>query len=97
MTEHHGLLDENQAGVRKARFTVDVVQMMMQEDVVNCKRRVNAEGTNETDDDDWPCAKLLYLRKTYPRVNNLRCGCCLRGTLWMLLEKEVPGNDYRSA
>ena len=45
--EHLKLLDENQAGIRKGRSTGDVVQVMtrIQEDVVDCKRRVN-EGAN---------------------------------------------------
>ena len=49
--EHLKLLDENQAGFRKGRSTADVVQVMqrIQEDVVDCKRRVNdgANGMNE--------------------------------------------------
>ena len=45
--EHLKLLDKNQAGFRKGRSTADVVQVMqrIQEDVVDCKRRVN-DGAN---------------------------------------------------
>ena len=41
------LLDENHGSFRKGRSTADVVQVMthIQEDVVDCKRRVN-EGPN---------------------------------------------------
>ena len=74
------LLDEHQAGLRKATSTANVVQMMsrMQEDVVNRKRRVNVKEANGMDGDDWQCAKLLDVRKAYPRVN--------KPALWMLLE-----------
>ena len=57
----------------KARFTVDVVEMMMrmQENVVDCKRRVNVEGANGMDEENWPCERLLNLRKAYPPVTRL--------------------------
>ena len=77
--EHLKLLDENQAGFRKGRSTADVVQVMqhIQEDVVDCKRRVN-DGASDMNEDEWPCARLLDLRKAYPRV---------KPALWSLLER----------
>ena len=78
--EHLKLLDGNQAGFRKGRSTADVVQVMqrIQEDVVDCKRRVN-DGANGMNEDEWPCARLLDLRKAYPRVS--------KPALWSLLER----------
>ena len=71
-----GLLDDNQAGFRSGRSTADVVQMMVrvQEDVVDCMRRVDDMSVCE-----WPVARLLDLRKAYPRVS--------KPALWSLLEK----------
>ena len=78
--EHLELLDENQAGFRKGRSTADVVQMMvrMQEDVEDDKRRENV-GRNVRNEEEWPCARMLDLRKAYPRVS--------KPALWMLLER----------
>lgn len=78
--EHLSLLDENQAGFRKGRTTADVVQMMvrMQEDVEDYKRRVT-EREGEVDENEWPEARLLDLRKAYPRVS--------KPGLWKLLER----------
>ena len=71
-----GLLDDNQAGFRSGRSTADVVQMMVrvQEDVEDCRRRVN-----DVSECEWPVARLLDLRKAYPRVN--------KPGLWSLLER----------
>ena len=71
-----GLLDDNQAGFRAGRSTADVVQMMvrMEEDVEDCMRRVNDVNAYE-----WPVARLLDLRKAYPRVS--------KPALWGLLER----------
>ena len=65
-------LDECFAG----RSTADVVQMMvrMQEDVDDCMRRVN-----DVNEHEWPVARLLDLRKAYPRVS--------KPALWSLLER----------
>ena len=77
--EHLKLLDENQAGFREGRSTADVMQVMqrIQEDVVDCKRRVN-DGASDMNEDEWPCARLLDLRKAYPRLS--------KPALWSLLE-----------
>ena len=78
--EDLALLDENQAGFRQGRSTADVAQMMvrMEEDVSDMKRRVNEHGC-EMDENEWPVARLLDLRKAYPRVN--------KPALWLLLER----------
>ena len=78
--EKLNLLDENQAGFRRDRSTADVTQMMvrLEEDVSDMKRRVIEYG-REMDEDDWPVARLLDLRKAYPRVN--------KPALWRLLER----------
>ena len=71
-----GLLDDNQAGFRSGRSTADVVQMMVrvQEDVEDCMRRVS-----DVSEYEWPVARLLDLRKAYPRVS--------KPALWSLLGK----------
>ena len=45
---------------------------------MDCKRRVN-NGANGMNEDEWPCARLLDLRKAYPRVS--------KPALWSLLER----------
>jgi hypothetical protein len=79
--EYLGFLDEEQAGFRKGRSTADVVQMMvrMQEDVVDLKRRMELNGNEGMNEEEWPVARLLDLRKAYPRVN--------KPGLWRLLER----------
>ena len=60
------LLDDNQAGFRMDRSTVDVARMMvrMNEDVGDSMRRVNDVSAYE-----WPVARLLDLRKAYSWVS----------------------------
>ena len=48
--------------------------MRMQDDVTDCKREVNEEDVSE---DEWMCARMLYLRNLYPRLS--------KQALWMLL------------
>ena len=50
----------------------------IQEDVTDCRRRVEAAGEAWVEDEQ-PEARLLDLRKAYPRVN--------RPAMWGLLEK----------
>ena len=59
-TEWLGLLDENQDGFRAGRSSADVLQMMvlMEENVEDCKRRVN-----DVNEYEWPVARLVDLRK----------------------------------
>ena len=75
-----GLLDEEQAGFRKGRSTADVTQIMVriQEDCVDLMRRVQAKGES-IQEDNLPTARLLDLRKAYPRVNKY--------AMWRILEK----------
>ena len=70
------LLDDNQAGFRKGRSTADATQIMMrlQEDGVDLRKRGGAGQ-----DEFIPSARLLDLRKAYPRVN--------KAALWLLLRR----------
>ena len=78
--ESMGLFDENQAGFGSGRSTADVVQVIgrMQEDVTDCRRRCEAAG-EEWSEEEQPEARLLDLRKAYPRVN--------RPAMWQLMER----------
>ena len=82
--ENIHLLDEEQAGFRKGRSTADVTQIMVriEEDVYDLKRRLEAKGET-MNDDDKPTARLLDLRKAYPRVNQY--------AMWQILEKYGMG------
>ena len=72
------LMDDNQAGFRSGRSMADATQMLvrMPEDGVDLRRRWREE---EVGDGDVPTARLLDLRKAYPRVN--------KPALWRLLER----------
>ena len=87
-SEHLGLVDENQCGFRPGRSTADATQIMVriQEDAVDLRRRrmqaAAAEGTddnNNVEERGDPEARLLDLRKAYPRVN--------KPILWKILQK----------
>ena len=73
-----GLLDDNQDGFRAGRSSADVLQMMvlMEENVEDCKRRVN-----DVNEYEWPVARLVDLRKVYKRVS--------KPVLWRLLERYI--------
>ena len=80
--ERMGLLDDNQAGFRQGRSTADATQVMVriQEDVGDYqKRRGIHTETAERREEQKPLAKLLDLRKAYPRVS--------RPALWSLLRR----------
>ena len=82
--EDMDLLDDEQAGFRKGRSTADVTQVMVriQEDVKDLKKRMAAVG-EELEEDDKPMARLLDLRKAYPRVN--------KHVMWTILRKYGMG------
>ena len=76
--ELKGLMDENQSGFRKGRSTADATQIMIriEEDVSDYKKRVHLAGGGEG---RQPEARLLDLRKAYPRIS--------RPVMWALLER----------
>ena len=76
-----GRLDDNQAGFRQGKSTADATKVMVriQEDVKDYQKfRIHTE-TAEQREEQKPLAKLLDLRKAYPRVS--------RPTLWGLLRR----------
>ncbi len=84
--EEIGLLDDNQAGFRCGRSTADATQVMMrlQEDTIDLRARGGGQG----EEDVVPSARLLDLRKAYPREN--------KPALWRLLRRYgLDGNFLR--
>ena len=83
-SEKLGLLDDNQSGFRKGRSTADATQIMIriQEDTEDLRKRLEAKG-EEISRDDKPVARLLDLRKAYPRVN--------KPALWKILIRKGMG------
>ena len=69
-SEAMGLTDENQCGVRPGRSTADATQIMvrMEEDAEDLRKRRRRREEEEEREDD-PVARLLDLRKAYPRVH----------------------------
>ena len=85
--EEMKLLDDDQAGFRKKRSTADVTQIMVriQEDTRDLFKR--AEKAGETiPEGERPAARLLDLRKAYPRVN--------KPALWQILKKYGIGERF---
>ena len=85
--EELNLLDDDQAGFRKKRSTADVTQIMVriQEDARDLLKRAAASG-EIIPDGKKPAARLLDLRKAYPRVN--------KPALWMILQKYGIGERF---
>ena len=71
--DHLNLLDDKQNGYMIGRFTADMMRMMvrMQEDMVNCKRRVNEEGGGGMNEGEWP-------RETWIIIRGLQTWCGTR-------------------
>ena len=85
--EAMGLVDDNQQGFRKGRSTADASQMMwrLQEDAADLKKRMEESGRTVSDEDKLT-ARLLDLKKAYPRVN--------KPALWRLLERYGLRGDF---
>ena len=89
-SEDVGVLDDNQAGFRRGRATADATQMMfrLQEDATDLRRRVG-DDPGEEEEAKLPEARLLDLRKAYPRVN--------KPALWRLLKRYGLGGHFLRA
>ena len=74
------LTDDNQSGFRAGRSTADATQVMirLEEDAVDLRKRRRRRGEDEESGSD-PIARLLDLKKAYPRVN--------KPALWGILKK----------
>ena len=82
--EGRGALDDEQQGFRRGRATTDATQMMfrLQEDMEDLRKRTVG---GVLDDGEVVAARLLDLRKAYPRVN--------KPALWRLLQRYgIDGN-----
>ena len=79
-SENLKLIDDDQAGFRKNRSTCDVTQMMyrIQEDTKDLIKRADAADIT-IEEGEMPGARLLDLKKAYPRVN--------KPMLWKILQK----------
>ena len=80
------LLDDNQSGFRIGRSTADATQILVRitEDTDDLKKR-NKAGTPDNHSSD-PEARLLDLRKAYPRVN--------KPVLWEMLRRNGMQGDF---
>ena len=80
------LFDDDQSGFRKGRSTADATQVMIRihEDATDLKQRQEVQGQVQ-DVDMEPVARLLDLRKAYPRVN--------KPALWGILTKYGMGEN----
>jgi hypothetical protein len=87
--EHLHLVDDNQCGFRPGRSTADATQIFVriQEDTRDLRKRRNLRGTGaEATVGDDPEARLLDLRKAYPRVS--------KPALWGILTRCGIGGSF---
>ena len=88
--EEMKLMDDDQSGFRKGRATADVSQIMfrIQEDTEDLEKRIDAAG-EQFPEEERPTARLLDLKKAYPRVNKY--------ALWAILERYgLKGNFLKT-